>query len=130
MRQFYAALFAITLIGGAAVAQESTFRYASDPFDTEKRSEVTSTEDVVDAAAGDFEASFESGAKSEDISLVQKKAMFRAEQRQLRIESRRWYGHSQSRPIVLANPYMTSYTPLWIGHSWRPVRNWRSPFWY
>ena len=57
--------------------------------------------------------------KSEDpVYLVRKKAAFKAEQRRLRIATLRWFGHSNSRPVV--SPIMFTFSPHWSGDGWSP----------
>ena len=74
--------------------------------------------------------SFKSGAK-DARSLVQQKAMFRAQQREYRVAARQWYGYSASRPPVFGNPYFLDvYSPaLW--HQAGAVHDAYGPYgWY
>ena len=129
MRRVCITLFMIVLGSGALTAQDSTFRYASDPFataavateDKEAPTDATKAVESYDSYASEI---------TPGKSRLEQKAVYRAEQRQLRIESRRWYGHSPSRPMMLANPYMTSYSPIWVSRMLRPSQNWYSAGWY
>ena len=52
---------------------------------------------------------------------VRAKAILRAKQRQARIESQKWYGHSKSRPNANAMPQMSvHYGQQWGGLAWSP----------
>jgi len=53
---------------------------------------------------------------------VRRKAQFRAAQRQQRIESRKWYGLSLSRPLVSASPQYGTYSPMWTSGGADPYR--------
>lgn len=126
------ALFMIVFGTSALAAQESTFRYASDPFAAKVVAAVT--EETEQNSASDAEP-FESYETADEaiVSRLQQKAIDRAEQRRRRIEARRWYGHSQSRPLVFANPYMTTYAPMWMNYSWvnqpwQSHRSWNSSY--
>lgn len=57
-------------------------------------------------------------------AAVRRKAEVRAEQRQQRIASRKWYGYSNARPRANATPWGASYSPARIANSARPF-NWR-----
>ena len=46
--------------------------------------------------------------------VVRAKADFRAEQRQRRIESMKWYGMSNSRPRANSDPFHSDYSPTWV----------------
>jgi hypothetical protein len=54
---------------------------------------------------------------------VRRKAEYVAQQRTLRIESMKWYGMSNSRPIASTSPFMDEYSPSWVGNSSHPY-NW------
>ncbi len=109
------------LVGPVAGQDPSVFRYASDPFAedaveaAEAPTEDATSEGDADSAGKetsyDSYSSWPSGAKN----LVQRKAIYRAQQRALRIAARQWYGYSASRPPVHGNPYyMDVYAPsLW-----------------
>lgn len=49
---------------------------------------------------------------------VRRKAEVRASQRQARLESQRWFGFSNLRPIANPIPYYGSYSPFWSGSPW------------
>jgi hypothetical protein len=57
-------------------------------------------------------------------NAVRRKAEFQAQQRQMRIASREWFGMSNSRPTVNPTPVMGSYAPTWVGNS-RDPHFWR-----
>jgi len=42
-------------------------------------------------------------------------AQFKAEQRRLRLESQKWYGYSNLRPVANPIPFMGTYSPSWAG---------------
>lgn len=52
--------------------------------------------------------------------MVRARAEFRADQRQRRIESRKWFGYSNSRPVANPTPFMGSYSPAWVSNTRRP----------
>jgi len=54
---------------------------------------------------------------------VRRKAEARAMARQGRLESRRWYGLSNSRPTAGVTPFMDQYSPAWRGNGGHPF-NW------
>jgi hypothetical protein len=47
---------------------------------------------------------------------VRAKAEFRADQRQRRIESMKWFGFSNSRPRASADPFHSDYSPGWVSN--------------
>ncbi len=51
---------------------------------------------------------------------VRRKAELRAAQRQRRLESQRWFGVSNLRPVANPIPYYGSYSPSWVGNGWNP----------
>jgi hypothetical protein len=53
---------------------------------------------------------------------VRRKAEFVAQQRTLRIESMKWFGMSNSRPLASTTPFMDEYSPSWIGNSSHPYQ--------
>ena len=53
---------------------------------------------------------------------VRRKAEFVAQQRTLRIESMKWFGMSNSRPLASATPFMDEYSPAWISNSSHPYQ--------
>ncbi len=52
--------------------------------------------------------------------MVRRNAEYRMIQRQRRIESRKWFGYSNSRPIASPNPWYDTYSPMWTGNSSNP----------
>ena len=131
MRWFLTVLFFVVAAFGTAQAQESAFRFASDPFsgDSAPESGTPTVREAGKYAEAATTESYKSWPNAEGRDAVQKKAMFRAEQRQLRMASRNWYGFSQSRPVVTAVPYMTDYSPLWVGRHWQPYDSWYGSVW-
>ena len=59
--------------------------------------------------------------KDPDLA-VRRAAEFRAQQRQARIEARKWYGLSNQRPQVSVDPIHTDYSPGWTSNSFYPYR--------
>ena len=53
---------------------------------------------------------------------VRRKAEYVAQQRTLRIESMKWFGMSNSRPLASTTPFMDEYSPAWIGNSSHPYQ--------
>ena len=147
MRRF-ALMPALIIVGatlvGSVSAQESVFRYATDPFSAEDSAEATTEDQDAPprpAAEASAEAT-EAGSSYESYSswptsgkhTVQKKAIFRAQQREQRIASRLQNGYSASRPAIYGNPFYTvSYyapQPSWGGYnvpSYRNPANWDYP---
>ena len=52
--------------------------------------------------------------------IVRQKAEFRAAQRQARIATRKWFGYSNARPIVMHVPQMGTYSSMWGGSFGNP----------
>ncbi len=50
--------------------------------------------------------------------LVHRKAALKAEQRDQRLASSKWYGYSNSRPVASGMPFMGTYSPTWVGNGW------------
>ena len=48
---------------------------------------------------------------------VRANAEFRAEQRQLRLQSMKWFGLSNSRPRASSDPYHGDYSPGWVSNA-------------
>jgi len=132
MRRFFTVLVVVAVVTGSIAAQESVFRFASNPFAGTSRDGNTESMAVRDSGENLEQTtieSYESWPSADGQSAVQKKAMYRAEQRELRIAARKWYGFSQSRPVVTAVPYMTSYALLGVGHHWHPHYSWYGTAW-
>jgi hypothetical protein len=53
---------------------------------------------------------------------VRRAAEYRAAQRERRIESRRWYGLSNSRPTASPDPLNGDYSPGWSSNTYYPSR--------
>lgn len=58
---------------------------------------------------------------------VRRRAEFRANQRQRRIESRKWYGISNARPLANPTPLTSAYSHQWAGHRFAPFLWQNSP---
>lgn len=136
-RFFISVLFVVTVTNFAAAQQKGFFRYTADPF--EESESVAATESSDDATSSEASTrSFSSYETQEEISPVHRRAMLKAQQRQLLLASRQWHGHSALRPTVYANPHMTSYrpispvVPLTVMQVQRPYRIWNGPYydWY
>ena len=82
----------------------------------------------------DAQAYLRSVARDRDqAESVRLAAIARAEQRTHRLESQRWFGISNSRPMVGCDPYNSDYAPTWVsnnlfypcrwvgGQTWAPV---------
>jgi hypothetical protein len=50
------------------------------------------------------------------IQSVRRKAEYKAGQRLARINSAKWYGYSNSRPEASSIPFMSDYSPGWVGN--------------
>jgi len=55
---------------------------------------------------------------------VRRKAEFRAAQRGDRLAAMKWYGQSNTRPLVSATPYCDTYGAGWVGNTANPYQ-WR-----
>jgi hypothetical protein len=53
-------------------------------------------------------------------SAVRRHAEYRFAQQQRRIESRKWFGLSNSRPVASPNPWYDSYSPMWVSNTAYP----------
>ncbi|MEX2176000.1 MAG: hypothetical protein WD872_16680 [Pirellulaceae bacterium] len=49
---------------------------------------------------------------------LRRRAEYVAQQRQMRIAAMKWYGLSNSRPSVSANPHLGVYSPAWVGNGY------------
>ncbi len=56
---------------------------------------------------------------------VRRKAEARAAQRAGRLASMKWYGMSNSRPVVATTPMFGTYSPSWVSNTADPFR-WRA----
>lgn len=129
MQRFFLTLILVALSTATVAAQEARFRYATDPFTGEDKTEETKVADPV--VTESERPSFSSYESSSPMTLVQQRALYKSQQRQMVLASRQWYGHSQSRPAVHANPYMAHYYPIVVGQTWSPYRTWHNTFsWY
>lgn len=72
-----------------------------------ERTQVTSRDSLLQRYQDDAAAS---------LKIRQLKAQQRAAQRQARIDSAKWYGHSPLRPVVSSLPYMETYSPIIPAH--------------
>ena len=107
MRRFFTSLLFVAIAGSFASAQQGEFGFADDGF----RGKTTTA--LADTPEKTEKSSQFSSYEVKELSPRHQRARLKAQQRQLLIASRQWYGHSQSRPTVSANPYATSYTPLY-----------------
>ena len=57
-------------------------------------------------------------------TAIRRRAETRAAQRANRLASMKWYGQSNSRPVVSSTPTMSSYAPYWGSNTYDPHR-WR-----
>jgi hypothetical protein len=55
---------------------------------------------------------------------VRKAAEMRADQRQRRLESMRWFGFSNQRPRVSVDPITDDYSPSWVSNDDRSPNRW------
>jgi hypothetical protein len=53
-------------------------------------------------------------------TMVRQNAAFDAAQRKQRLTAMKWYGFSNSRPMVNSTPFGSSYAPTWTNASIRP----------
>lgn len=53
-------------------------------------------------------------------AAVRRAAEYRTTQRQRRIEARKWFGYSNSRPLASPNPWYDTYSPMWTGNAVNP----------
>lgn len=64
-------------------------------------------------------------------AALQRKAEFKADQRNRRIATMKWFGYSNVRPNASAMPFMGTYSPTWVGNGglpsyWSGVQGWSS----
>ena len=57
---------------------------------------------------------------------IRRRAETRAQQRQDRLATQKWYGFSNSRPTVSPTPWFAGYSDHWASNSFDPLR-WRMP---
>jgi hypothetical protein len=55
-------------------------------------------------------------------AAIRRNAEYKAAQRRLRLEARRWYGYSPSRPAANSTPSTGVFSPTWVGNSGDPYR--------
>lgn len=53
-------------------------------------------------------------------TAVRRNAEFRARQRMARLETMKWYGLSNARPMASPTPFTSMYSPTWLSNSRRP----------
>jgi hypothetical protein len=53
---------------------------------------------------------------------IRRGAEFKTAQRRMRIESRKWFGYSPSRPTASPIPTMGVHSPMWVGNTGDPYR--------
>ncbi|MEX2140512.1 MAG: hypothetical protein WD894_14710 [Pirellulales bacterium] len=51
---------------------------------------------------------------------VRARAEYRALQRSRRLAALKWFGFSNSRPIVNSDPFHSTYSPRWVGNGYLP----------
>jgi hypothetical protein len=56
---------------------------------------------------------------------IRRRAEIRTQQREDRLASARWYGISNSRPVVSGTPWMGGYSSYWGSNTFDPMR-WRA----
>jgi|GEM_PF-4135732 len=111
-RFFISVLFVAMATNFAAAQQKPFFRYTADPFEEAETTSPAVRDDATPAATSQ-PSSFSSYETQDEITPVHRRAMLKAQQRELLLASRRWHGHSALRPTVYANPYMTNYRPIY-----------------
>ena len=52
----------------------------------------------------------------ESTLAARRAAEYRAEQRMHRVESRRWFGLSNQRPVASPDPFNGDYAPIWVSN--------------
>lgn len=86
-------------------------------------SEMTQTNIKVEALTPTPEMWFyeQSLRRLDDPKMARrKKAEFVAWQRLRRIESRKWFGLSNARPVANPTPVFSNYSPHWVSNGWDP----------
>jgi hypothetical protein len=105
-----------------AIAQE-----ADDPFATRtsRRSGATAPAQVI--SPGEVTATPEMWFYEQERlryadpkQTVRARAEYRAAQRSRRLAALKWFGFSNSRPIVNSDPFHSTYSPRWVGNGYLP----------
>lgn len=114
MGRFFISVLFVAMATNFAVAQQKPFfRYAADPFEETESGATGDVRDDATPSTAQPSSSFSSYETQDEISPVHRRAMLKAKQRELLLASRQWHGHSALRPMVYANPYYTSYRPIY-----------------
>jgi hypothetical protein len=108
MRRLLASIALLALaLGSSTYAQDGDDRKKVEPG--QERSALTP----------DMRAYLDELRRQDDPKLnARRAAMFKAEQRRLRLASQQWYGYSNLRPMANPTPFMGTYSPVWAGSSY------------
>jgi hypothetical protein len=99
----------LALLASAVVVQ------AQEPDKT-----VKDRSTIVTNAVPDWQSGYQEELARE---YIRRRAQERSAARQARIEGMKWLGHSPSRPLVSATPFMSS-PPTWVGVAPAPYWGW------
>lgn len=58
--------------------------------------------------------------RPDTMAIARARAQFRAQQREYRIATRKWFGYSNLRPVASPTPFMGTYSPTWASNTARP----------
>jgi hypothetical protein len=58
--------------------------------------------------------------RPDTMAIARARAQVRAQQRENRIATRKWFGYSNLRPVASPTPFMGTYSPMWVSNTGRP----------
>lgn len=122
MKRFAFALAAVTLLNGAAFAQNPTFDGAKqEEFDLIRQpswSRMIPTESMYmyEQHKRDF---------LDPTMAIRRRAQYKAWERRSRLAAQRWYGYSNARPTRHPTPFTSGSSPSWSGNYPCDYYRWR-----
>jgi hypothetical protein len=108
----------LALLAGRSQAQAPAARAQDLRRDTITTSQATATPEM-------WFYEQERSRYEDPRAAVRRKAEFRAAQRADRLAAMKWYGQSNSRPVVAPTPHCDTYGAGWVGNTANPYQ-WRS----
>ncbi len=111
----------VALLSARAVAQEPTVARRPDESFAVQGGQVAAS-GVVQPTVSMWFYEQEQRRRDDPKQAIRRRAEFRAQQRQDRLAAMRWYGKSNSRPMVSATPYTAGYSAFWGSNTYNPLR--------
>jgi len=114
----------VILVAGSARSQESE-NVAAEPKPERSPGISPETSEVPVPAAAYYSRQRSRVDNSQSASRFSR-AEYQANERVKRLEAMRWYGLSNSRPVVSPTPWFGTYSPMWTSGGADPFR-WQDP---